>query len=79
MREGGVDTDLMLTVGIFVLALTLPALLNAYSSSSPPRGAAILLLVSAVLIVTALVKNPSGYEFREIPDVVVRTIQRFVG
>lgn len=73
------DTDLMLTVGIFLLALTLPALLNAYSSSTPPRGAAVLLLVSAVLIVTALVKSPSGYEFRELPDVVVRTFQRFTG
>lgn len=72
-------TDLMLTVGIVLLVLTLPALLNAFSSSRPPRGAAVLLLLAAVLITTALVKNPSGYTFREIPDVMVRTVKGLIG
>ena len=73
------NTDLMLTGGIVLLVFTFPALLNAYSSSRPPRGAAILALVSAVLIVTALVKNPSGYTFKEIPDVMVRTVKGLIG
>lgn len=73
------NTDLMLTGGIVLLALTLPALLNAYSSSRPPRGAAIFALIAAVLITTALVKNPSGYKFRDIPDVMVRTVKGLVG
>ncbi|QLQ19795.1 MAG: hypothetical protein HZT43_15890 [Exiguobacterium profundum] len=55
------NTDLMLTGGIVLLALTIPALLNAYSSSRP------LALVSAILIVTALVKNPRAIRSRKFP------------
>ena len=72
-------TDLMLTGGIVLLALTLPALLNAFSSGRPPRGAAILAMIAAVLIATALVKSPSGYTFRDIPDVMVRTVKGLIG
>ena len=72
------DTDLILTVGIVLLALTIPSLLNAFSQSRAPRGAAILLLVSGVLIITALTQNPSGYTFAEIPDAIMRVIRRFI-
>jgi hypothetical protein len=71
-----VDTDLILTVGIVVAVLSIPALLSAFAESRPPRGAAIMGLISGVLIVVALTQRPSGYTFDEIPDAVLRVVAR---
>jgi hypothetical protein len=72
------DTDLILTVGIVVGILAIPALLSAFAESRPPRGASILALISGVLIVVALTQRPAGYSFAEVPDVMLRVVARLI-
>ena len=72
------DTDLILTVGIIVGILAMPAVLSALSDSRPPRGAAILVLISGVLIVVALTQKPAGYTLADIPHAMLRVISRVV-
>jgi hypothetical protein len=71
------DTDLMLVVGLVLCVLAIPSLLGAYSEGRAPRAGAILVLVGGVLLVIALSKNPKGYTFAEIPNVVVKVISRY--
>jgi hypothetical protein len=73
-----VDTDLYLTIGIILVVLTLPSLLNAWTEGRPPRIGALSLMVAAILIVIALTQRPSGYTFNEIPGVVLKVIGRLV-
>jgi hypothetical protein len=72
------DTDLLLTVGIVLAILTLPALLAAWSEGRAPRLAAIILLAAMVLVVTALTQKPGGYAFAEIPKVMLAVAGRYV-
>lgn len=71
------DTDLMLVVGLVLCVLAIPSLLGAYSEGRAPRAGAILVLVGGVLLVVALSKNPKGYTFAQIPNVVVKVISRY--
>ena len=73
------DTDLILVIGIILSALTLPALLAAFSESRRPRAASIMLLVGGVLIVVALTQKPTSYTFGEIPQVFMRVFHRLIG
>lgn len=68
------NNDQILVIGIIVFALSLPSILAAYSESRAPRAGAILLLVGGVLVVVALVRQPTGYTFSEIPTVFARVI-----
>lgn len=70
------DTDIILVIGILLGALALPSMLSAYSEGRPPRTGAILVLISSVLIVVALTQKPTGYSFRDIPNVFVEVIAR---
>lgn len=70
------DTDLMLTAGIILLVLCIPALLQAFTEGRPPRIAAVVLLVAAGLILYSLTAKPGGYTFAEMPDVVMRVFGR---
>lgn len=72
------DNDLLLVVGLVLALLAIPALLNAFSEGSPPRSAAILIMIASVLIVVAVYQKPSGYRFAEIPGVVVKVIGRLI-
>ena len=68
------NNDQILVVGIIVFALSLPSLLAAYSENRAPRAGAVLLLAGVVLVVLALVRQPTGYTFAEIPNVFARVI-----
>ena len=71
------DTDFILVIGMLLTALSIPALLSAYSESRPPRAGAIMLLVGGVLMVVALTQHPTGYRFGDIPHVVISVLSRF--
>ena len=59
--------------------LTLPSLLSAYSESRPPRAAAILVLISGVLITVALSRKTNGYAIQDIPEVFMSVFNRYLG
>ena len=72
------DTDLVLTLGVLLLVLTVPSLLAAWVEGRVPRIGALMLLASSSMIVTALVTRPSGYRFDEIPMVMLNVAARLV-
>ena len=72
------DTDLVLTLGILLLVLTIPALLSAWVEGRVPRIGALMLVASCAMIIGALVTRPTGYSFAEIPQVMLNVAARLV-
>ena len=73
------DTDLLLTVGILLLVLSVPSLLSAWVESRVPRMGAIMAVASLGMIVAALMYNPGGYAFQQVPGVIIKTVMRMFG
>jgi len=71
------DTDLVLTLGIIFLVLSIPSLLAAWAESRAPRLGALMIVVSAVMIVTALMVKPGGYAFQDVPSVMLAVGSRW--
>lgn len=71
------DTDLMLTLGIVLLVLSVPSLLAAWVESRAPRIGAIMAIAALGLIVSALVIKPGGYAFNQVPGIMVEVATRF--
>ena len=73
------DTDLLLTVGILLLVLSLPSLLSAWVESRAPRMGAIMAIAALGMISAALIYNPGGYAFEQVPGVMLNTVMRLFG
>lgn len=71
------DVDLLLTVGIILLVLSIPSLLSAWVESRAPRIGAIMAIAALGMISAALLTKPGGYTFIEIPDVMVGVLGSF--
>ena len=71
------DFDLLLTVGIVLLVLSVPSLLSAWVESRAPRLGSIMVIAALGMIVTALVTKPGGYAFNDVPGVMVKVIGGF--
>lgn len=71
------DIDLLLTVGIVLMVLSVPSLLAAWVESRAPRLGAIMVIAALGMIVTALVTKPGGYAFNQVPGVMVKVIGGF--
>jgi formate-dependent nitrite reductase membrane component NrfD len=72
------DTDLVLTLGIVLLVLTIPSLLSAWVEGRVPRVGAIMAIASIGMIVTALASRPGGYAFEDIPRVILSVAARAI-
>jgi formate-dependent nitrite reductase membrane component NrfD len=70
------DTDLVLTLGIVLMVLSVPSLLSAWAESRAPRIGAIMAIAALGMIVSALVVKPGGYEFNQIPGVMIAVVSR---
>jgi formate-dependent nitrite reductase membrane component NrfD len=70
------DTDLVLTIGIILLVLTIPSLLSAWVEQRVPRVASLMAIASLGMIVGALMTRPGGYSFSEVPSVMLRVFAR---
>jgi uncharacterized membrane protein YccC len=71
------DADLLLTIGIVLLVLSIPALLSAWAESRAPRMGAIMVVVAIGMIVGALLTNPGGYAFNQVPGVMIKVVASF--
>ncbi|MEM0937618.1 MAG: hypothetical protein AAGJ91_17115 [Pseudomonadota bacterium] len=69
------SSDYYLVIGLIVGALSIPAVISAFSESRPPRAAAILIIISAGMILTAVLQKPGGYSFEEIPAAFVSVMR----
>ncbi|WP_425043122.1 hypothetical protein [Primorskyibacter sp. S87] len=72
------DTDLLLIIGLVLLAFAVPAVMRAYSNGQPPRAAGLSVLLAGGLILYAVTANPGGYRVAEIPDVFFGVIGRYL-
>lgn len=72
------DTDLILTLGIVLLALTIPSLLSAWVEGRVPRIGAIMLIASVGMILAAVTSRPGGYAFQDIPNVMLAVAARAI-
>ena len=72
------DTDLVLTLGIVLLVLTLPSLLSSWVEGRAPRIGAIMLVASFAMIVAALLYKPGGYAINDVPGVMVGVVGRMI-
>lgn len=70
--------DLYLVVGVSILVLSIPSILNAILDGHAPRFAAIVVLIGGGLVFIAVNGKPGGYSIEQIPDVFVNVIGRFV-
>jgi formate-dependent nitrite reductase membrane component NrfD len=70
------DTDLVLTIGIVLLVLSLPSLLSAWAESRTPRLGAVMIVVALGMILAALWVKPGGYMFNQVPDVMISVVAR---
>ncbi|MFA5580412.1 MAG: hypothetical protein WDA25_00500 [Paracoccaceae bacterium] len=71
-------TDLFLVIGIVIAALTIPAIVSAWSDRRPPRVATLVLMIGGALIIAALVQKPGGYRVDDVPHAFVRVIGHFL-
>lgn len=71
------DTDLALTVGVLLLALSVPSLLSAWVEARAPRLGSVMVIVAGALIVYALTTKPGGYAFTDVPGVMVNVLAGF--
>ena len=70
------DPDLILVIGMVIGVLSIPSLLGAYSESRTPRAGAIMVMIAAGVISVAIMQNPGGYTFGELPDVFFNVVAR---
>jgi hypothetical protein len=73
-----VQEDMMLVVGVVILAFSIPAMVSAYSDSRPPRAAAVIFLIGAGLVAVAFRNHPGGYALAAIPDAFIRVIGHYL-
>ena len=78
MTLAGMDSDLLLVIGIIVSAFAIPAVISAFSDGRPPRAAAIAVLVGGGLVLMAFLVKPGGYSANQIPEVFVRVVARMI-
>ncbi len=72
------DTDLVLTLGIVILVLTLPSLLAAWVEGRAPRIGAIMLIASMAMIIAAVLYHPGGYAISDVPGVMIAVVARVI-
>lgn len=72
------DHDLILTLGMVLLALSLPSFLGGWVEGRLSRFAVAIFAVSAGMIGWAVHFNPEGYRLHQIPEVVLGVIARMI-
>ncbi|WP_103259123.1 hypothetical protein [Tabrizicola aquatica] len=72
------DTDLILTLGILLVLVTIPSLLAAWVEGRAPRVGALVILAGMSMILAAAMNRPTGYRFEEIPTVMLGVVSRAI-
>ena len=70
--------DLLMVLGLFFGAFSIPSLIGAYSAGQPPRAAALFVMVGAGLISWAVYQQPNTYSLVEIPELIIRVFAKLV-
>lgn len=70
--------DELMVLGVFIGALSLAAMISAFSSGEPPRLAIILFVIGGGLVAWVVNTSPTGYSVEEFPRVVMDVIGGFI-
>lgn len=70
-----VDADLLMFLGVLLTACMFPILVGSFSRGESPRTAIVFGFIGGGLIVAAISMTPGGYEFDEIPELMVRVVR----
>ncbi len=65
-------TDLIMVLGIIIMAAAFPAAVGAFSRSDPPRLAILAVVVGGCMILYATAQTPGGYQIDQMPALFVR-------
>ncbi|GHF40347.1 hypothetical protein [Seohaeicola zhoushanensis] len=60
--------DQILSIGLVLAALAIPAMVSAWVDRRPPRGAMITIVIAAGMIIYAERTKPGGYRLGDIPE-----------
>lgn len=74
----GVDPDILICLGVFLLVLSVPSLIAAIVDRRPPRVAALMAIVAAGLIVYTVQTYPGAYTIRDVPDAFIRVAAKII-
>ena len=72
------DTELIFIIGIVLGVFSIPAIMSAFSEGRAPRVAAITVILAGGMVLWAVKENPGGYNLKEIPEIFVRVIGRYL-
>lgn len=72
------DGDLVLTIGLALVVLSVPGVFGAVVEGRMPRLPALIGLVGLACVVGAIVARPGGYAIDEVPGIVRAVIERYV-
>ena len=67
-------TDLILVMGVGILALAFPTMVGAFSRGAPPRVAMLAIMIGGCMIVYANSMTPGGYSVENLPQVVAKVV-----
>ncbi len=72
------DTELILIVGAVLCVLSVPSALSAFSEERWPRAGGCMLIVGGGLIIWAVALHPDRHSVKEIPEIFMRVLARYV-
>lgn len=70
--------DTVLTIGLLLAIFSVPAFLSALADSRSLRASSLCILLAGMSIVWALSTKPGGYEFAEIPAVLIDQLAKLI-
>ncbi|MCB1342826.1 MAG: hypothetical protein KDK24_17510 [Pseudooceanicola sp.] len=68
------QADLILTLGLLLAALAIPAGVAAWADRRPPRAAMLTLLIAGGMVVYAERTKPGGYRLADVPVAIYAVI-----
>ncbi len=66
--------DLIMVIGVVVLAMAFPTAVGAFSRGAPPRAAMLALFAGGIMILYANSSRPGGYSVAEMPNLFMRVL-----
>lgn len=72
------DPDLIFVIGLVIGIFSIPSIISAISDGHAPRVAALTVVISGIMVVYAVQQNPGGYAFRDIPNLFVQVVARYL-
>jgi len=72
------DYDTILVIGIAISVLGVPSLIGAFSSGRAPRTALLLFTLGGGMIAWAASRQPGGYSFETLPQVIGGVVTRLL-